>query len=114
MKLNKISVTYCQTTVNNWCDSLRKIPRDEELCYQSIGLFYRAWTSEGSCVRSLCQNGKIVDGEKVENYYNKEELQHFLDCIKSDVVSHVGMLCSAWLASPVCVKVKRWPRNGRI
>ena len=86
MKLNKISVTYCQTTVNNWCDSLAKYRVMKNYVTKVLDYSIALGLLKDNPMRKITmpKRKEIVDGEKVENYYNKEELQHFLDCIKSD------------------------------
>lgn len=86
MKLNKISVTYCQTTVNNWCDSLAKYRVMKNYVTKVLDYSITLGLLKDNPMRKIImpRRKEIVDGEKVENYYNKEELQHFLDCIKSD------------------------------
>ncbi|WP_321378370.1 tyrosine-type recombinase/integrase [Trichococcus shcherbakoviae] len=86
MKLNKISVTYCQTTVNNWCDSLAKYRVMKNYVTKVLDYSITLGLLKDNPMRKIImpRRKEIVDGEKVENFYNKEELQHFLDCIKSD------------------------------
>ena len=86
MKLNKISVTYCQTTVNNWCDSLAKYRVMKNYVTKVLDYSIALGLLKDNPMRKITmpKRKEIVDGEKVENYYNKEELQHFLNCIKSD------------------------------
>ena len=86
MKLNKISVTYCQTTVNNWCDSLAKYRVMKNYVTKVLDYSITLGLLKDNPMRKIImpRRKEIVDGEKFENYYNKEELQHFLDCIKSD------------------------------
>jgi len=86
MKLNKISVTYCQTTVNNWCDSLAKYRVMKNYVTKVLDYSVTLGLLKDNPMRKITmpKRKEVVDGEKVENYYNKEELQHFMDCIKSD------------------------------
>ena len=86
MKLNKISVTYCQTTVNKWCDSLAKYRVMKNYVTKVLDYSVTLGLLKDNPMRKITmpKRKEVVDGEKVENYYNKEELQHFLDCIKSD------------------------------
>ena len=86
MKLNKISVTYCQTIVNTWCDSLAKYRVMKNYVTKVLDYSVTLGLLKDNPMRKITmpKRKEVVDGEKVENYYNKEELQHFLNCIKSD------------------------------
>ena len=86
MKLNKISVTYCQTTVNNWCDSLAKYRVMKNYVTKVLDYSIALGLLKDNPMRKITmpKRKEVVDGEKVENFYNKEELQQFLGCIKSD------------------------------
>lgn len=86
MKLNKISVTYCQTTVNNWCESFSKYRVLKNYITKVLDYAITLGLLKDNPMRKIImpKRKEVVDGEKPENFYNKEELQQFLGCIKSD------------------------------
>lgn len=86
MKLNKISVTYCQTTVNNWCESFSKYRVLKNYITKVLDYAITLGLLKDNPMRKIImpKRKEVVDGEKIENFYNKEELQQFMDCIKSD------------------------------
>lgn len=86
MKLNKISVTYCQTTVNNWCESFSKYRVLKNYITKVLDYAITLGLLKDNPMRKIImpRRKETVNEDKPENFYNKEELQQFLDCIKSD------------------------------
>lgn len=93
LRAEKISVTYCQRTVKTWCDTHSKYKVMKN--YVSTVLDYAVMLGlirDNPMKKVVTPKRKVnVDEEKVENFYSKEELQHFLECVRSD-----GML--RWFA----------------
>lgn len=115
MKLNKISVTYCQTTVNNWCDSLAKYRVMKNYVTKVLDYSIALGLLKDNPMRKITMpNGKrLLMGKKSKIITIKKNCSTSWTA-SSRMASRVGMLCSVYLPSPVCVKVKRWPWNGRI
>ncbi|MDB6353636.1 site-specific integrase [Trichococcus sp. K1Tr] len=86
LRAEKITVTFCQKKVNEWCNSLAKYRIMKNYVTRVLDYAISLDLIRENPMRKIImpKRKEIVDGEKVENFYNKEELQNFLSCIKED------------------------------
>lgn len=87
--VDEIKVTYCQSVVNDWCERLAKYRMMKN--YTTRVLSYACtlgYLKENPMDRIVMPKRKeIVDEEKEENFYTKEQLMVFLECCKADLTT---------------------------
>lgn len=86
LRVDKITVAYCQRTVKNWCDlhSKYKVMKNYVNNVLDYGVMI-GMVRDNPMKKVITPKRKVsVDEEKIENFYTKEELQHFLECVRSD------------------------------
>ena len=86
LRLEKITVTYCQTTVNDWCKKLAKYRAMKNYVTRIFDYAITLDLVESNPMRkiSMPTKHKDVTEEKIENFYTKEELQHFFSCLQQE------------------------------
>lgn len=86
LRLEKITVTYCQTTVNDWCKTLAKYRAMKNYVTRIFDYAITLDLVESNPMRkiSMPTKHKDVTEEKIENFYTKEELQHFFSCLQQE------------------------------
>ena len=84
--IEKISVTYCQTTVNDWCKTMAKYRILKNYTTRVLDYASSLGLLKDNPMKkiSMPKRKEKVDQEEAENFYSKEELQHFLACVKAD------------------------------
>lgn len=87
LKIDKISVKYCQKVVNQWCEKLvayREVKNNvTRVLDYAITLGLLADNPMKKIV--MPKRKEVVNDEKIENYFSKDELQIFLDYVKQDL-----------------------------
>jgi len=88
-KLDKISVTYCQATVNKWCETYTKyrVMRNYTARVLDYAVTLGLLRDNPMKKITLPKRKQVVDEEQSENFYTKEELLYFLSCVKSDGIN---------------------------
>jgi integrase len=89
LRLEKISVTYCQKKINEWCKKLSKYRVLKNYITKVLDYAITLDLIRDNPMRKIImpRRKETVDEEKPENFYNKEELQHFLECVKADGIT---------------------------
>ena len=85
-KLDKISVTYCQATVNKWCEGFTNFRVMKNYAARVLDYAITLGLLRDNPMKKITMPKRklLIDEEKGENFYTKEELQQFLSCVKSD------------------------------
>lgn len=86
LRAEKITVTFCQKKVNEWCITLAKYRILKNYVTRVLDYAITLNVIRDNPMRKIImpKRKEVVDEEEAENFYNREELQHFLKCIQSD------------------------------
>lgn len=86
-KVDKITVKYCQTTVNDWCGYLIKYGTLKNYASKVLDYSVNIGMIEFNPMKRITtpRRKEDFDKPKVENFYTKEELQLFMECAKKEL-----------------------------
>jgi len=84
--LDKITIPYCQKTVKDWSDTLSKFPQLKNYTSKVLDYAVTLELIKSNPMRKIIMPRKKVDvnGEKLEKFFTKEELQEFFGCLAKE------------------------------
>lgn len=84
--LDKVTVVFCQSAVNEWYTTLQKYKAVSNYVSRVFEYAISIGIVEINPVKKISMPIKKVDvqEEKVLNFYDKDELTHFFDCLKTE------------------------------
>lgn len=84
--LDKITIPYCQKTVKEWSDTLSKFPQLKNYTSKVLDYAVTLELIKSNPMRKIIMPRKKVDvnGEKLEKFFTKEELQEFFGCLAKE------------------------------
>ena len=84
--LDKITIPYCQKTVNDWSETLSKFPQLKNYTSKVLDYAVTLELIKSNPMRKIIMPRKKVDvsGEKLEKFFTKEELQEFFGCLAKE------------------------------
>lgn len=86
-KVDKITVKFCQTTVNEWCTRLSKYGTLKNYVSKVLDYALNLEMIEFNPMKRIAmpRRKENFNQTKLENFYTKEELQLFLECAKKEL-----------------------------
>jgi integrase len=81
IKINKINVTFCQKCVNYWHARYESYRRIKNLAAQIIDYAITLELIDSSPMRKIILPKPKAKAKKI-NFYEKDELKHFFDCLE--------------------------------
>lgn len=85
-RVDKITIKYCQVTVNEWCEKLAKYRMLKNYVTKVLDYAITIETLKSNPMRKITmpKRKEVIDEEKEENFYSKEELKTFLKHVEND------------------------------